>query len=135
MNKEILKFAKYSGLIQYDSDDKIQEVEQFAEMIIQECIDLISPYTINGVEMIDHGKHLHPIYVIKEHFGLEDDKVNYSKLLREFKKEVTDYSDSIDPEGEEHWKSLTIGWAVAKGLEPEAAREFAIYVRYRTDLA
>jgi hypothetical protein len=135
MNKQILKLAKHSGLIQYESDGKIKEVEQFAEMIIQECIDLISPYTIKGVEMIDHGTHLHPIYVIKEHFGLEGDKMNYSKLLHEFKKEVTDYSDSIDPEGEEYWKSLTLGWAIAKGLEHEAAREFAIYVRYNTDLA
>jgi len=61
--------------------------------------------------------------------------MDYTDLLYLFKKEVTDYSDSIDPEGEEHWRSLTIGWAVAKGLEPEAAREFAIYVRYETDLA
>lgn len=45
--------------------------EKFAELIIQECIDLISPYTIKGVEMIDPGTHLHPIYVIREHFDME----------------------------------------------------------------
>ena len=46
-------------------------IEKFAELIVQECIDLISPYTIKGVEMIDVGTHLHPIYVIRENFGME----------------------------------------------------------------
>ena len=45
--------------------------EKFAELILQECIDLISPYTIKGVEMIDPGTHLHPIYVIRKHFDME----------------------------------------------------------------
>lgn len=71
MNKHILRLAKQSGLIKYDSDGKMEEVEKFAELIVQECIDLISPYTIKGVEMIDVGTHLHPIYVIRENFGME----------------------------------------------------------------
>ena len=71
MNKHILRLAKQSGLVQYESDGKMEEVEKFAELIVQECIDLISPYTIKGVEMIDVGTHLHPIYVIRENFGME----------------------------------------------------------------
>jgi hypothetical protein len=70
MNKHILRLAKQSRLIQYESDGKMEEVEKFAELIVQECIDLISPYTIKGVEMIDPGTHLHPIYVIREHFEM-----------------------------------------------------------------
>jgi len=70
MNKRIRELAKQSGLIQYESDGKMEEVEKFAELIVQECIDLISPYTIKGVEMIDPGTHLHPIYVIREHFEM-----------------------------------------------------------------
>lgn len=61
--------------------------------------------------------------------------MDYTDLLYLFKKEVHDLADDVDPSFEEDWKSLTIGWAIAKGLEPEAAREFAIYVRYNTDLA
>ena len=70
MNK-IRELAKQSGLIKYESDGKMEEVEKFAKLIVQECIDLISPYTIKGVEMIDVGTHLHPIYVIRENFGME----------------------------------------------------------------
>ena len=70
MNKHILRLAKQSSLIPYESDGKMKEAEKFAESIIQECIDLISPYTIKGVEMIDPGTHLHPIYVIREHFDM-----------------------------------------------------------------
>jgi len=29
---------------------------------------------------------------------------------------------------------LTLGWAVAKGLTPEAAYNFAVHIRYKTDL-
>ena len=32
------------------------------------------------------------------------------------------------------WHSLTFGWAIAKGLSPEDAYEFADYIRYDTDL-
>ena len=71
MNKHILRLAKQYRLIQYESDGKMEDVEKFDELIIQECIDLISPYTIKGVEMIDPGTHLHPIYVIRENFGME----------------------------------------------------------------
>jgi hypothetical protein len=47
---------------------KIKQV--FADMIVQECIDIIAPYS---VRMSRPGEeYLHPIQEIKEHFGVEE---------------------------------------------------------------
>jgi len=44
--------------------------EKFAELIVQECIDIIAPYT---VRMSRPGEeYLHPILEIKQHFGVEE---------------------------------------------------------------
>ena len=44
-------------------------LEKFAELIVRECVDIISPYT---VRMNKPGEsYLHPIQEIKEHFGVE----------------------------------------------------------------
>ena len=40
----------------------------------------------------------------------------------------------VDPGNEQDWFSLTLGWAIAKGLEPEEAHKFAIHIRYHTAL-
>jgi hypothetical protein len=46
------------------------EVKKFAELIVKECIDIISPYTIR---MSKPGEeYLHPIHEIKQHFGVEE---------------------------------------------------------------
>ena len=42
MNKHILMLAKQSGLIQYESDGKMEEVEKFAELIVRETMDYAS---------------------------------------------------------------------------------------------
>ena len=45
------------------------QYEKFAELIVQECIDIISPYT---VRMSRPGEeYLHPIQEIKKNFGIE----------------------------------------------------------------
>ena len=44
-------------------------VQRFAELIIQECCDIISPYT---VRMNKPGEIGHPILEIKKHFGVEE---------------------------------------------------------------
>jgi hypothetical protein len=47
---------------------KIKQV--FADMIVQECIDIIAPYS---VRMSRPGEeYLHPIQEILEHFGVEE---------------------------------------------------------------
>lgn len=43
------------------------QLEKFAELIINECIDIISPYAIR-MENFDGG---HPITDLKKHFGVE----------------------------------------------------------------
>ena len=56
------------------------------------------------------------------------------KLVKEFEEEIHNRAHEIDPGDLEDWRSLTLGWALAKGLDPEAATRFAIYIRYETDL-
>ncbi len=51
-----------------------------------------------------------------------------------FKEECHDKAKEIDPANEHDWYSLTLGWALAKGMEPKKAQIFAIYIRYETDL-
>ncbi len=44
---------------------------KFAELIVRECIDIISPYT---VRMGRPGEeYLHPIVELKKHFGIKDE--------------------------------------------------------------
>ena len=47
-----------------------RKMQLFAELIVQECIDIIAPYT---VRMSRPGEeYLHPILEIKKHFGVEE---------------------------------------------------------------
>ena len=62
MNKHILMLAKQSGLIQYDSDGKMEEVEKFAELIVRETMDYAS-------RNWEHGHLL--AQDLKTHFGVE----------------------------------------------------------------
>lgn len=40
MNERILELAKRSGLIQYETDGKIREVEDFAKLLVNECASI-----------------------------------------------------------------------------------------------
>jgi hypothetical protein len=60
------------------------------------------------------------------------DEAKWGSLRDQFKVEVHDKSDEIDPD--QDWFSLTLGWALAKGCSPEDANDFAMQIRYRTDL-
>lgn len=51
-----------------------------------------------------------------------------------FKSEVTDKASEIDPSSEQDWFSLTLGWALAKGLSVDDAHDFALHIRYNTEL-
>ena len=57
------------------------------------------------------------------------------ELLRLFKSEVDERAPDIDPDNKQDWYALTLGWALAKGMEPDAAHDFARFVRYNTELA
>jgi hypothetical protein len=52
-----------------------------------------------------------------------------------FKKELSDKSFEVDPSDEQDWYSLTLGWAIAKGLSPKDAHKFSTHLRYHTELA
>lgn len=55
-------------------------------------------------------------------------------LAKQFEEEVHSKASEVDPSSEQDWYSLTLGWAIAKGLTPEQAHEFANHIRYHTDL-
>jgi hypothetical protein len=44
------------------------QLNRFAELIVRECIDIVSPYAIR-MENFDGG---HPIADLKKHFGVEE---------------------------------------------------------------
>ena len=68
---EAAKFSAVMALPTGESGDKLF-VEKFAELIVRECIDIISPYTIR---MGRPGEeYLHPIQEIKTHFGMNDEQ-------------------------------------------------------------
>ena len=62
MNKHILMLAKQSGLIQYESDGKIEEVEKFAELIVRQTMDYASRNWEHGHLLAED---------IKVYFGVE----------------------------------------------------------------
>lgn len=59
------------------------------------------------------------------------DKKRYTA---EFKAEVSGRAKQVDPSNEQDWFSLTLGWAIAKGMTPKVAYNFALYIRYHTKL-
>ena len=52
----------------------------------------------------------------------------------QFREEILNRKTRIDPYNSEDWYSLALGWALAKGIPPDAAHNFAKLVRYYTDL-
>ncbi len=78
MNERIRELAEqaeiYAGELIDEGADYDQYpryyTEKFAELIVQECIDIIAPYT---VRMSRSGEeYLHPISEIKKNFGVEE---------------------------------------------------------------
>lgn len=71
MNKRLLELAKESGLIQYDSDGKVQDAEKFAELIITECMEIVLESDPSPKMSLDkpYGTIIDNM---KVHFGLSD---------------------------------------------------------------
>lgn len=78
MNERIIKLGLESGMLNYvdhetprhyflcgNADEEC--LNKFALLIVQECVDIISPYAVR-MEDFDGG---HPIAEIKRHFGVE----------------------------------------------------------------
>lgn len=56
------------------------------------------------------------------------------EITTQFEDEVHNKCDKIDPENNEDWRSITIGFALGKGKSPEFAVDFATFIRYHTTL-
>ena len=75
MNERIKQLAEQATSIQGPTPYnpltfEVFDKEKFAELIVQECIDIIAPYT---VRMSRPGEeYLHPISEIKKNFGVEE---------------------------------------------------------------
>lgn len=52
------------------------------------------------------------------------------ELRARMKEQLTDRSIEIDPENEEDWNSLGLGWALAQGMTINEAREFVTRAHY-----
>jgi hypothetical protein len=67
MNNRIRELAQQAGAQGIVNRDFV-DIEKFAELIVRECIDVVSPYAIR-MENFDGG---HPITDLKKHFGVEE---------------------------------------------------------------
>ena len=61
-------------------------------------------------------------------------KSRFKELATLFKEEVHDRGEEIDPAYKMCWRTLTIGWALGKGLDVDSAKSFSTYIEYQTDL-
>lgn len=67
--KEVFRLRIYGtidALTDTEQED-LESIKDFAELIVRECIDIVSPYAIR-MENFDGG---HPIDDLKKHFGVE----------------------------------------------------------------
>jgi hypothetical protein len=70
MNERIKELFEQAGTDVSGKWMSVDNAELFAQLILQECIDIISPYT---VRMSRPGEeYLHPISEIKKNFGVEE---------------------------------------------------------------
>lgn len=59
---------------------------------------------------------------------MSDELVELYRKECHLRKLSFDLDDSLD------WFSLTVGWAIARGLEPKEAWNFAIHIRYEAEM-
>lgn len=53
-----------------------------------------------------------------------------SELMLQYQQEIWNREAEIDRYSQEDWSSITLGWAIAKGLKPKEAKKFRDYVTY-----
>ena len=73
MNENIENCLYQAGLTAQGCWDELDDyaregIEKFALLIVQECIDIVSPYAVR-MDDFDGG---HPIADLKKHFGVEE---------------------------------------------------------------
>lgn len=65
MNERIRELAVKAGLIQYDSDGKINDVEKFVDLLISECADTVQNFVDHRFPASEYPVRL------KKYFGIE----------------------------------------------------------------
>jgi hypothetical protein len=82
MNEEaVIKLALTVGLLNYmdnetprhyfiDGNAGLEEVIEFAELIVRECTDILSTYRVRFDDGFEYNG-AHPVIVINKHFGIE----------------------------------------------------------------
>ena len=70
MHKRIKELALQAGGSHYP-DVGGKNLEKFAELIVQDCINILSNYKDKVVFMNEDVNPEHPILLIKKHFGME----------------------------------------------------------------
>ena len=66
MNEKVLELAKQSGLIQYESDGKLMDVEIFANLLIQRFIHLIGDQELS-FHYLDEPEGVDAMRVLKNY--------------------------------------------------------------------
>jgi len=69
MDKRLKELAKRTGVIQYDSDGKLENLEKFAKLIVLECAYI--PTDMWSFCELDADIAVKIARRIKEHFGVE----------------------------------------------------------------
>ena len=57
MNERILELAKQSGILQYESDGKLPEIEKFSKLILKEVLAELDHFNIAYDTEYDQGVH------------------------------------------------------------------------------
>ena len=72
--------------------------------------------------------------IVKKAIQMSISEESLIEFTKSFELEVSKNSLVIDPESELDWFSLTVGWAIAKGMTSDQAHIFSSFIRYYTDL-
>ncbi len=55
----------------YAAPELAGRANKLAELIIQDCVDILAGYRGKVIWLNEEEMHRHPIYVIQKHFGVE----------------------------------------------------------------
>lgn len=69
-NNRIENLAEESGMTRYVAANN-KYLEQFARLIIRDCVDILSGYRGQVSWMNEETLHNHPIFEIKKRFGIQ----------------------------------------------------------------
>jgi len=78
MNERIQELAKEAGYVYHVGgtvphfEFSNNQLKKFAELIVQDCVDILAGYRGKVTWKNEEEIHQHPILVIQKHFGVEE---------------------------------------------------------------